>query len=326
MTILRPCSICNESGPHKQITVQDMMFGAGDSFQYMECSRCGCLQLIDDISDPGSYYASDYYSMNKLEEPGKSNLINQFFKTQVVDYFITGNNLLGKFVANRKHLVPAYYHNWLLGWGITLRSRILDVGCGSGALLLQLVGDGFMHCTGIDPYIEQTLHYSSGLTIHKTSLQEFEGVFDFIMLNHSFEHMHQPLEALQHLYRLLSPQGTLLIRIPVSGTLAYRTYGPHWVQIDAPRHVFLHTLESLSILSEQTGFTLKKTLYDSTEFQFWGSEQYKQNIPLHSPTSYAESPDQSMFSASQIKNYQQKADDLNSNQDGDQACFYFSKS
>ncbi len=38
---------------------------------------------------------------------------------------------------------------------IKFRDRILDVGCGNGSLLAQLLKIGFTNLTGVDPFINE---------------------------------------------------------------------------------------------------------------------------------------------------------------------------
>lgn len=94
------------------------------------------------------------------------------------------------------------------------------------------------------------------------------------MFHHSFEHISDPLEALETVRSLLAPNGRCLIRVPVV-SWARNEYGANWVQIDAPRHFFLHTEKSMEILAEKVGLEITRVEYDSTEFQFWGSELSK---------------------------------------------------
>jgi hypothetical protein len=39
------CRIGAAPGPHPVYTGREMMFGLGDSFEYLQCTRCGCLQI-----------------------------------------------------------------------------------------------------------------------------------------------------------------------------------------------------------------------------------------------------------------------------------------
>ena len=116
-----------------------------------------------------------------------------------------------------------------------------------------------------------------------------------------------------------------MIRIPLVSSEAWEKYGTDWVQLDAPRHFFLHSIESIKILAGETGFSIKEVAYDSDEGQFWGSEQYLKDIPLVAENSYARNPAKSIFSQEEIKNFKAMARELNSSSRGDQAAVYLVK-
>ena len=141
------------------------------------------------------------------------------------------------------------------------------------------------------------------------------------MLHHSVENLHEEKVALTGIRRLLSPDGIALIRMPVVSE-AWKTYGADWVQLDPPRHLFLFTESGFSDLARAQGFEVEKVIYDSTAMQFWGSEQYKLDIPLKDPRSHDHLCEGTVFSAKQIEEWEQKAQQLNESGRGDQACFY----
>jgi hypothetical protein len=145
-------------------------------------------------------------------------------------------------------------------------------------------------------------------------------------MNHSFEHMPDPHGVFGHLRRLLDRKGWLVIRTPVATGLVWRKYGVDWIQLDAPRHRFIHTRKSIEVLARAAALVLDSVIYDSTEFQFWGSEQYRLDIPLKDKRSYNVSPSNSVFSKSQIANFSNQAEEVNRNGEGDQACFYLRRS
>ena len=209
--------------------------------------------------------------------------------------------------------------------GITSDSRILDVGCGSGIFLYMLRNAGFTNTMGTDPYIHETTAYKNGLTIYKQAIHEMRGEWDLIMFHHAYEHVPDPLETLVSTARLLTPGGVCLIRIPVSSSYAWEHYRTNWVQLDAPRHYFLHTVASMSLLASQAGLTLDQVIYDSTEFQFWGSEQYQRDIPLNAPQSYKHDPQHSIFTPEKIAEYHRHAEELNQRGRGDKAVFCLRK-
>ena len=145
------------------------------------------------------------------------------------------------------------------------------------------------------------------------------------MLHHSLEHMQNPYETFQTIFELLNTKGVCVVRIPIVSSYAWRYYGTNWVQLDAPRHLFLHSVESMKILIQKAGFYLDKIIYDSSDFQFWASEQYAKNIPLFDDRSYLVNPNKSNFSKSEISAFVKHSKKLNSIEQGDQAVFYLKK-
>jgi hypothetical protein len=78
----------------------------------------------------------------------------------------------------------------------------------------------------------------------------------------------------------------------------------------------------MALLAEKAGMKAADVVYDSTEFQFWGSEQYLRNIPLCSARSYGNNPAKSLFTRSDIRQFRKQAKRLNFEKQGDQAAFY----
>ena len=323
------CSVCENSSGNSRFTAREMMFGRRDEFLYMECGQCGCVALQDVPRDLSSYYPADYYSQQPTLYPRSG--LRHFIRRQRALYCLHGKNPLGWLVTKRYGRPAADifgspdYYKWLKTCGVALTSRIADVGCGAGSLLYRLHDDGFTDLTGIDPFVDKTQQIAQGFRILKQDIYSVDERFDLVMLHHTFEHMPEPARALRHLYTLLNPRCFLLIRIPVASSFAFRKYRQHWAQLDAPRHLLLHTLASMKMLAQQSGFLFQDVVFDSSDFQFWASEQYARDIPLKDKRSYNVNPAESVFSKEDIVGYQTAADQLNRDQDGDSACFYFYK-
>ena len=89
---------------------------------------------------------------------------------------------------------------------------------------------------------------------------------------------------------------------------------------------FIHLYsQKLKILLKRTEFNLEKIVFDSTEFQFWGSEQFKRGIPLNASNSYFKNPEKSIFTKNQINEYKKQSIMLNNENLGDQATFIIKK-
>jgi SAM-dependent methyltransferase len=202
----------------------------------------------------------------------------------------------------------------------------LDVGCGSGKFLLELRLLGLSNLTGVDPFIRHTIVYANGVKVLKEELQDVDGQFDFIMLNHSFEHMPDPPAALRTLYRLLKPGRYLLIRIPLADSLPRQQYGMNWAGLDAPRHLYLHTRRSMEILCGGSGFEIAEIVLDSDGFTLWASEQYLRGIPLMDPRSYWVDQDNAVLTREEVRGYLAQGERLNRTGEADCGAFLLYRS
>jgi predicted SAM-dependent methyltransferase len=184
---------------------------------------------------------------------------------------------------------------------------------------------GFKKVQGIDPHVTEANKCDVEIVRDPINKIQEDQTFDLIIFDHSFEHIEEEKDTLTDVRRLLSPTGTCLIRIPVKTDYIWTKYGVNWVQIDAPRHIYLHTLRSMEILCKQARLEINTLVFDSTEFQFWASEQYKLDIPLRSDKSYVNNPSASMFTREQMGQFKALAAELNRQRQGDQASFYLTK-
>ncbi len=316
------CRICNNSDENKSFVAREMMFGTKKEFEYFECTTCKCVQIKNIPEDLEKYYPEKYNSFDKIKKT-KDGFIKRYLKTIFSKHLLEENkNIIGKYLL--KKFDPAFLLK-IQGTKVNLNSKILDVGSGSGSRLISLTRYGFKNITGIDPFIEEDIYYDNGVKIFKNNIYHFEGLFDMVMLNHSFEHMLDPDKVLNEINRLLKLGAVSLIRIPIADSYAWKTYGINWMALDPPRHLHLHTKESIKILAKNSGFALIDILYDSNAYQFWGSEQYSKDIPLRDSRSHYENPNNSIFSKDDIIRFKNEADDLNKREEGDAACFYLKK-
>ena len=319
----RVCCVCGFSDDHPVYTVREMMFGLKEEFCYFHCVKCQCLQIAEIPSDMSPYYQQDYLSLSRSPENLYLNPVVSWARRKRDSYSVLKKGVLGRLIR-LVHPEDGDMSS-MSRLNLTRKKRIVDVGCGTGFLLYFLKEAGFENVLGVEPHIDKDIEYANGLTIKKTWVHELDEEQDIIMFHHSFEHLPDPIEALVAVHRLLSPGGECMIRIPLVSSEAWRKYGTHWVQLDAPRHFFLFSIESLKVLAEKTKFKIKEIVYDSSEFQFWGSEQYLKDIPLMAENSYGKNPAKSIFTKTQIEDYKKMADKLNRESQGDQAVIYMVK-
>ena len=315
------CKICSNSKNNKAFNVKEMMFGFRDKFTYFECSRCGCLQIAKIPENMGKYYPSNYYSFEK--SISNNNFIKQIFIRKRDEYALFKKGFIGKIIYKK---YPYMFLDMISRIKINYNTKILDVGCGAGNFLYFLNKMGFRNLVGVDPYIEEDI-IDGNIKIFKRTINDLPNnkKFDLIISSHSFEHISKQLGMLVKISKILSENGACLLRMPVKTEYIWNKYGVNWVQIDAPRHFFLHTLKSFELLVKKSGMSIQDMIFDSTEFQFWGSEQYKKNIPLLAENSYSENPNKSIFTKKEISEFKKKAKELNIMKQGSQVAFFLTK-
>ncbi len=291
------CEICNSTGG-KIYRVREMMFGFGDEFEYQECPTCGCLSLLDVPSDLSKYYPQDYYSLLQSNKSTMRTLRNRIYLS-ALSFLVNWRERLDLDVIRR----------------VKLRKdqKFLDVGCGAGLLLEDLRELGY-DAEGVDPFVASDIKDRFGIRVFKKSLDEVTGTYDVVFFRHSLEHMPRQLDVLCSARKRVRPGGTCVISIPVVGW-AWREYGPNWSQLDAPRHLFIHSIDSFTRVAEKAGFHIERVIYDSCDFQFWTSDLYRAGLPLHG------SQPPTWFRRMQMR---KRAKALNEARDGDSVQIYMS--
>lgn len=197
--------------------------------------------------------------------------------------------------------------------------RILDVGCGSGKWLCEMASHGHRQLEGCDPFIENDITYQNGVKIYKRSIHMMEGAYDLICMNDSFEHMTDPNEVMAKLCKLLAPEGLVIIKLPVFPNIAYDLLGSNWYQLDAPRHFFLHTKESMEYLAEKHGLKIVKREYDSTMGQIVISYLYSLGYTYYEQTTEIMNQH---FNSAAFAAIKKSTEEANRNEYGDHAIFY----
>ncbi len=321
------CALCGSGSPVRARSATEMMYGMGGSFDYLECGLCGSLTLGEPPPRLADFYPPGYYSFASSAgaTTAAGGVVGRAVRRSLLrftlasplahDLVMTGAGRLGR-------SIPAWT-SLLSGLGLGLEAAVLDVGCGDGHRLHTLRRHGFTNLTGTDPHLPAEAD-GQGVRFWRGPLDDLPGPFDLVMFHHSFEHTTGPEAVLGTVHRLLAPAGALIIRLPVAGSYAWRTYEADWVQLDAPRHQFLPSVAGLHLLAARTGFSVARTLFDSEGLQFWGSEQYRLGIPLFpdGPNAAAPTP---RFTPTQLAEFERRAEELNALGEGDQAGFLLRK-
>ncbi len=290
-----------------------MMIGKRISFEYISCKECHCLFINDIPVNLKDFYINYYTSKKKFTLISKT--IGYLWKMR------SSLTLIGLYPVIR--LVS---RNSILDWlnciKIDFSDAILDVGCGNGDVLYELTKHGFFNLSGVDPFPPKNSNVKFNWKFIKGDIFSIHNKkFKLIMFNHSLEHTFEHKDILTRAKELLCENGRIMVRMPLINK-AFEDYKEYWAQLDAPRHLLIHSRKSFDILCANLGLKIYKVLYDSTEFQFMGSIQYKNNIAYNDPDSYKVYINSGLFSAKEINNYKSLSKHYNKLGLGDQAAFF----
>jgi len=309
---LYQCRICSGYSAI-ELEAKEMMAGTRKSFRYFECPSCGCVQIAEIPESMDRYYKHDYYS---FVVPDFSLL--QRFKIRALRFIDLVGGLstyLRRLLGRHRGLALIFlYHRFARDRNV----YILDVGAGAGKTVRDLLEIGYKNVLGIDLFIPQDICYRGRTLVRRCDIFSVDGRWDIISFHHSLEHMPAQKAVLARALEILSSDGCVIVRIPIVGGYVWRHYREHWVQLDPPRHLYLHSLKSLRVVASSAGFDVSEVFYDSWGFQFWGSELYRRDIPLNDPRSPVVNKKNPLFSASQMREFERRAQLANGAGEGDQ--------
>ena len=265
----KACRICGKSNLSNQFVLQDFHSAEVIHFDYYLCDDCSTLQIADIPNDLQKYYSDKYYSMI----PPKANrfLFRTVRKLRNLVSLKFPFRSYHSFASNLNR--PDLHALNCIGYNSSM--KLCDVGCGQGHMLRDLHELGFKGLVGIDPFLPSEL-VDANLMLLNENFLDHASIYDVIMFNHSFEHMADPWVILKKTYELLAPGGFCIIRIPVLDSYVWRQFKTNWIQLDAPRHLFIYSAKSIQLLACHSNFAVARYYCDSGIFQFADSRLIRQ--------------------------------------------------
>jgi SAM-dependent methyltransferase len=252
-TTIDRCPLCSASQSQLVYNSPDRHYGIQGKFDIYKCQQCELVFLnpMPDDSALTDLYPTDYYSYQNFD----SNSF--FFKLKKV--------LINILFLGRGTSDPA----------MNLPCKFLDVGCGTGRFMFDAKRKGW-ECYGVE--VSQD---AAKLGQQEFDLNIFNGTlleasfpsesFDYIRLNHSLEHIYNPNETIDEIYRLLKPKGKLLIGVPNIDGLNARIFGEYWWYLCPPVHTFNYSTNTLAKMLEKHRFIVDRVRYNSNFAGIFGS-------------------------------------------------------
>lgn len=262
------CSICHNKENNKVFLAKEMLQGTRDTFDYIECNSCQCVQLVKPPADMSGYYNNASYGSFEKQS---TSLVKGLIRRARNKYAIRDKGgPLAKllFIC---HPIPIDFR--IVGQYAQPESSILDVGCGWGNYVNDLREIGFKYAEGVDPFIEKDIQHDSGARVRKLFVEEVQKKYDVVLSHHSLEHMLDPLASLLGMKSCIKDDGVLILTVPVAEEL-YRMFKENCYLIQAPQHFFLFSLRSIGILVEQAGLKIEKTIREIETNYDWYKISY----------------------------------------------------
>ena len=276
MKNLKKCPICSGKNIKFLLNQRDKNLNVFKQYSLSKCINCQAIFLNPQPTSNESerfYPKEKYYSLDKVKtkkESIKTKIKLKLYKL----YFSEDKNLF-----KRALFSPIKF--MIRGTIVEKDKNLLDIGSGSGQFLYE------MKTLGLEVYgIEPGKFDEDGNKKYNLNIKNFDLIkakypkehFDIITLNHVLEHINNPSETLLEIRRILKKEGTFILGVPNTNSLAYKLFEKNWYQLDIPRHIINYSDKNIKILLEKNGLKIIKTRYNSRPSQFAVSLIYSLNI------------------------------------------------
>ena len=246
------CPLCEETNLEQIYLARDRHYGISGEYRIVQCATCSLIFLNPIYADHelSALYPKDYYA---YQDKFRSSRWKEIVRT-VLRY--------------RVHTLDPLF---------AAPGRMLDLGCGSGWFMNEMRDQGWeTHGVEISSSAAELGRRECGLDIFAGTLREANfppTCFDYIRSNHSFEHISCPGETLDEIYRILAPDGKLMIGVPNYASLNARLFGQYWWYLGAPVHPFTYSVQTLSQFLRKHHFEVERVCYNSDYSGIVGSLQ-----------------------------------------------------
>ncbi|MEJ7645956.1 MAG: class I SAM-dependent methyltransferase [Chryseolinea sp.] len=249
------CPNCKSPSKRRFVKVPDRHYGIKGVFSYSICAACELVYLdpMPDDDELMAFYPEDsYYSYNVEFAPPEPAWKEAIRKLLFLNY---------------KTKDPEFSNP----------GKMLDIGCGNGWFIYMMREKGW-EVRGVEPSKAgaEAGRSAGKLDIHHGDLISANypaESFDYVRSNHSFEHIPNPNEVLDEMYRILKPGGKAFIGVPNINSVNGKSFHKFWYYLGAPVHTFNYSDKTLPDMLKRHRFRNIKVNYNSNYSGILGSIQ-----------------------------------------------------
>ena len=241
-----PCPLCGDAMREALAEVQDSQ--TGETFRILRCVRCRLGITVPSPGDVEPYYGERYYG-------GRHGITRRYCTWR------------------RMRILKQVTRGALPG-------SLVDIGCGEGSFLLGARQAGW---TVLGTEINTAIAPPGVEILGSLDELKARAPFGCVTLWHSLEHLRNPGETLADLAGMLGPAGMLILAVPDSRGWQARLFGRHWLHLDAPRHLYHFSLDSLRAALDQAGLEVTRVWHQEAEYDVLGWIQSSLNAMMPRP-------------------------------------------
>ena len=223
--------------------------------------------------------AKDLDLLATFPQPDLERLPDYYKSESYISHTDSKKGFFDKIYQQVKNLMLSRKLNWI-AQEKTGPIKVLDVGAGTGDFLLAAKKRGW-EVYGSEPnYGARTLASKKGVELEEETRGFSSGSFDVITLWHVLEHVPNLEEQIEELYRLLKPDGLLVIAVPNFKSDDAQKYKEHWAAYDVPRHLYHFSPSAIGKIFNSSGFflTSQKGLFFDSFYVSLLSEKYASGV------------------------------------------------
>ncbi len=226
-----PCQVCGGSDFSRAFAVRDTNQDVPGEWSIEVCTACrmGRLSPMPPPSEVATFYRDVFYAEDgRRFRPWMENL---------------RQGISGLRAFRLQLLMPK-------------PGRLLDFGAGSGHFAAFMKTRRWS-AVAYEPFNEGMTGPGAGNGEPAAALDCPDGHYDAITLWYVIEHLSDPRSTIRECHRALRPGGILVLSTQDFASVQSRVFGPRWLFLDPPRHLFQFSAANLTRMAEQEGFRLR---------------------------------------------------------------------
>lgn len=237
-----PCAFGCPADDEEILVGRDRLHGLPGNFHVVRCRSCGLMRTNPrpTLETIATYYPEDYapYEHTKVNlSPPRAAAMNRVAKLFDTD-------------TRKVPEIPP--------------GRLLEIGCASGAFLHQMSSLGWQ-VEGLELSVQAANHARSlGYPVRTGTIENApdpDAPYDLIVGWHVFEHLHNPVAALQRLHDWSKAGGWLALSMPDAGSWEFRVFKDKWYALQLPTHVYHYSPKSLTEVLARGDWALERLFW-----------------------------------------------------------------